>query len=154
MIELILACAPTVAPVTIQAIIKVESKKNPLAVNINTKNGVKLKPTIVIDTAPKAIAVTYAAIARGHSVDMGYMQINSRNLKWLGYTVEDMFLDPCKNIAAGAYVLETAYLKELPKHKNQQAALLAALSIYNTGNPRDGFYNGYVARYYNIPTRK
>ena len=146
-IALIMACAPNVAPSTIQAIIKVESARNPLAININTKNGVKLKPTIVIDTVPKAIAVTYAALDRGHTVDMGYMQVNSANLKWLGYTVEDMF-DPCKNLAAGAYIFETAYLKELPKHRNKQAALMAALSVYNTGNPRNGFYNGYVAKYY------
>lgn len=147
-IALIMACAPNVHPSTIQAIAKVESARNPLAVNINTKNGVKLKPTIVIDTVPKAVAVTHAALARGHTVDMGYMQVNSANLKWLGYTVEDMFNSPCKNIAAGAYIFEAAYLKELPKHRNQQAALMAALSIYNTGNPRNGFYNGYVARYY------
>lgn len=148
MIDLILACAPNVHPITIQALIKNESSGNPLAVGINTKNGVRLKPTIKIDTAPKAIAVTYAAMALGHSVDMGYMQVNSVNIKRLGYTVEDMFNDPCKNIAAGAYIFETAYLQELPKHKNEQAALAAALSIYNTGNSRNGFMNGYVGKYY------
>lgn len=148
MLDLILACAPNVAPVTIQEIIRVESKGNPLAVNINSRKGVKLKPTIVIDTIPKAIAVTYAAMALGHTVDMGYMQINSANLKWLGYTVEDMFYDQCKNIKAGARVLEEAYLQEFPKHKNEQAALAAALSIYNTGNRRGGFNNGYVAKFY------
>ena len=86
-------------------------------------------------------------VCRGHTVDMGYMQVNSANLKWLGYTVEDMF-DPCKNLAAGAYIFEAAYLRELPKHRNKQAALMAGLSVYNTGNSRNGFYNGYVAKYY------
>lgn len=150
MLELIMACAPNVAPSTIQAIIGVENTaKNPLAVNINIKDGIKLKPKIAIDTAPTAIAVTYAAIQRGHSVDMGYMQVNSKNLKWLGYTVEDMFLDPCKNIAAGAKIYTLAYLDQLPKHNgNKQAALRAALSIYNTGNATNGFRNGYVARYF------
>lgn len=147
MIELILACAPNVAPFTIQEIIRVESEGNPLALNINTRNGVKLRPTIKITTAEHAIAVTYAAIERGHSVDMGYMQVNSENLKGLGYTVEDMF-NPCKNLAAGAQIFEAAYLQELPKHKNEQAALAAALSIYNTGNRRNGFMNGYVGKYY------
>jgi len=149
MIDLILACAPNVAPVTIQEIIRVESKGDPLAVNINTRKGVKLRPTIKITTAKHAIAVTHAAIARGHTVDMGYMQINSKNLKGLGYTVEDMF-DPCKNIAAGAKVLTNAYAEELPRHKNEQAALMAALSKYNTGNRRDGFSNGYVYRYFKV----
>ena len=148
MIDLIIACAPNVAPTTIQELIRVESSGNPLALGINTKNGVRLRPTIKVDTAPKAIAVAYAAIARGHTVDMGYMGINSANLKRLGYTVEDMFYDPCKNIKAGAQIFTEAYLQELPKHKNEQAALAAALSIYITGNRRSGFYNGYVSKFY------
>jgi type IV secretion system protein VirB1 len=145
-LALIAACAPNVAPSTIQAIIKVESAGNPLAVNINTKNGVKLRPTIKITTTQHAIAVTYAAMELGHTVDLGYMQINTANLKWLGYTVEDMF-DPCMNLRAGAAVLSVAYARALPKHKNEQAALQEALSVYNTGNRRWGFSNGYVSRY-------
>lgn len=147
MIDLILACAPNVAPQTIQEIIRVESAGNPLAININTRNGIRLKPTINITTPEHAVAVTYAAMALGHTVDMGYMQVNSANLPKLGYTVEDMF-DPCKNIAAGARVLEAAYAQMLPRHRNEQAALAAALSIYNTGNRRNGFTNGYVVKYY------
>lgn len=147
MIDLILSCAPNVAPQTIQQIIRVESGGNPLAININTRNGVKLKPTIKITTVQHAIAVTYAAMQLGHTVDMGYMQVNSANLPKLGYTVEDMF-NPCKNLAAGARVLEMAYLQMLSRHRNEQAALSAALSIYNTGNSRNGFMNGYVGKYY------
>jgi type IV secretion system protein VirB1 len=147
MLDLILACAPNVAPLTIREIIRVESGGNPLAININTRNGVKLLPTIKITTAEHAIAVTYAAMELGHTVDMGYMQVNSANLPKLGYTVEDMF-DPCKNITAGARILELAYLSALPRHRNEQAALAAALSIYNTGNRRNGFMNGYVGKYY------
>jgi type IV secretion system protein VirB1 len=144
MLEMIIACAPNVAPSTIQEIIRVESEGKPFAVNVNRFTG-RLPP---VKTAQEAIALTYAAMRYGYTVDMGYMQINSANLKWLGYTVEDMFLDPCKNIAAGAKVLSEAYSKELPKHKNEQAALRAALSKYNTGNARDGFSNGYVRRYF------
>ena len=146
MLDLILACAPNVAPPTIQEIIRVESAGNPLAININTRNGVKLRPTIKITTPQHAIAVTYAAIALGHTVDMGYMQVNSANLPKLGYTVEDMF-DPCKNLTAGARIIETAYAQVLPRHTNEQAALRAALSIYNTGNSRGGFLNGYIQKY-------
>lgn len=146
MLELILACAPNVAPSTIQEIVRVESKGNPLAININTRNGVKLKPTIKIKTARDAVAVTHAAMKRGHTVDMGYMQINSENLKRLGYTVEDAF-NPCKNLAGGAKILTNAYTDSLAKHGSEQKALRAALSIYNTGNSTSGFHNGYVARY-------
>jgi type IV secretion system protein VirB1 len=143
MLEMILACAPNVAPSTIQEIIRVESAGNPLALNVNRFSGRLPKVT----TVQEAIALSYAAIRAGYTVDMGYMQINSANLKWLGYTVEDMF-DPCKNIKAGSTVLAKAYAEELPKHKNKQAALVAALSKYNTGNARSGFSNGYVQRYF------
>ena len=146
MLELILACAPNVAPYTIQEIVRVESEGRPLQININTRKGVKLRPTIKIKTKRDAIAVTHAAMKRGHTVDMGYMQINSANLKGLGYTVEDAF-HPCKNLAGGAKIYTDAYMVCLAKLKDEQRALLCALSIYNTGNPRDGFHNGYVARY-------
>jgi type IV secretion system protein VirB1 len=149
-LALIMACAPNVAPSTIQEIIRVESAGNPLAVNINTRNGVKLRPTIKITTAQHAIAVTYAAMALGHTVDMGYMQINTANLAKLGHTVEDMF-DPCMNLKAGAAILSAAYAMALPLHKDEQAALQAALSAYNTGSFQRGFDNGYVARYINMP---
>jgi type IV secretion system protein VirB1 len=146
MLDMIMACAPNVAPSTIQEIIRVESAGNPLAININQRNGVTLKPTIKIRTVQEAIAVSHAAIAYGHTVDMGYMQVNSANLPRLGYTVEDMF-DPCRNIAAGARILESAYAQSLPRFQNEQAALRAALSIYNTGNHTSGFRNGYVGKY-------
>lgn len=145
-LALIMACAPNVHPVTIKAIIRVESEGRRIAVNINVKNGVRLRPTKKIKTDQDAAAVAHAAIKRGHTVDIGYMQVNSKNLPKLGYTVEDMF-DPCKNIAAGAKILERAYLDALPKHKNKQAALRAALSAYNTGSFTRGFENGYVSRF-------
>ncbi len=152
MIDLLAACAPNVAPYTLQEIIRVESSFNPIAVNVNVKkvNGkrVRFNPPIKhIKTKEQAIYVSKAAINAGHSVDMGYMQINSTNLKSLGYTVDEMFNDPCKNIKAGAKVLTAFYSKAVKQYPNEQAALRAALSAYNTGNFRNGFSNGYVARF-------
>lgn len=170
-LELMAACAPNVAPVTLEKIIQVESRGNPLAVNANVKwvivrdkdgkpvmvitedgqikpkrKKVTFKSPIEIKTVQDAVTVTYMAIDAGHSVDMGYMQVNSRNLKALGYTVEDMF-KPCKNLAAGTRVLTAFYSNALPKYPNEQAALRAALSAYNTGDFDKGFINGYVTRY-------
>ena len=87
-----------------------------------------------------------SAISAGHTVDLGYMQVNSANLKWLGYSVEDMF-DPCKNITAGARILSDFYAAALAKYGNEQTALRAALSAYNTGSFTRGFGNGYVTKY-------
>jgi type IV secretion system protein VirB1 len=154
MIELamILACAPNVAPSTIKEIVRVESGYNPVALNVNKRNGVGYPIPNKIKSTREAVRASRAAIAAGHTVDMGYMQINSSNLKKLGYTVEDMF-NPCKNLAAGAKILENAYLEALRKYGNKQAALRAALSVYNTGDHRRGFSNGYVAKYVNLPKK-
>lgn len=145
-LALIAVCAPNVAPSTIQAVIKVESGGNPLAVNVNKRDGVGYPIPKKIKSIVEAVSAANAAISAGHTVDMGYMQVNSANLPRLGYTVEDMF-DPCKNIKAGAQILSEAYALALPRHGNEQAALRAALSAYNTGNFNRGFANGYVQRY-------
>jgi type IV secretion system protein VirB1 len=81
-------------------------------------------------------------MARGHSVDLGLMQINSANLPALGMTI-GAALDPCSSLAGGAEVLRAAYGTG-PVPTRQQAALLMALSIYNTGSPLKGIMNGYA----------
>lgn len=156
-LEMMLACAPNVAPATIEKIIQVESGGNPLALNVNIKwaperdgdgapSKVVFESPIAIRTLQDAVTVAHMAIDAGHSVDMGYMQVNSTNLKALGYTVEDMF-DACKNLAAGAKILSAFYSSALQKYPNEQAALRAALSAYNTGDFNKGFLNGYLTRY-------
>jgi type IV secretion system protein VirB1 len=70
------------------------------------------------------------------------MQINSANLPALGMTVTDA-LDPCSSLAGGAAVLRAAYGGGSTQAE-QQAALLMALSRYNTGTPFEGIMNGYV----------
>ncbi|AHJ63197.1 Attachment mediating protein VirB1 [Granulibacter bethesdensis] len=139
---LIQTCAPTVAPSTVQSIIQVESKGNPLAINVN---GTKLarQPRDIVD----ATALATAYIKAGYSVDLGLMQVNSKNLSKLGYTISDMFI-PCKNLSAGAQILTKFYTSGREQMIDPQIALRAALSAYNTGNFISGFRNGYVARYF------
>ncbi len=72
------------------------------------------------------------------------MQINSANLPALGMTI-GAALDPCASLAGGAAVLRAAYGSG-PVDTGQQAALLMALSIYNTGSPLKGIMNGYARR--------
>lgn len=146
MIELMMACAPAVAPETIRQIIHVESRGNPLAINVN-KGRLERQPKDAADAA--VLAKGY--IEQGYTVDLGLMQINSTNVARLGYRIEDMF-DPCKNIAAGARVLSEFYARAKPSHSDEQAALRAALSAYNTGSFTNGFSNGYVARYGAVPS--
>src|SRR5262245_54913062 len=116
---------------------------NPLTLNVN---GIRLQPLPARDTR-EAAQVAESYIARGYSIDIGLMQVNSRNLAALGTTVEQV-LDPCTNIRAAATILTADYVAAARTHGDGQPALQAALSAYNTGDFCRGFANGHVARYY------
>lgn len=138
------ACAPHVSPVTLAAIIRVESAGRPLAININ--KGPRVAPA---RTPAEAASVARIWIERGYSVDLGLMQVNSRNLARLGVSVEQMF-EPCANVAAGAVILSNNYKAAAKVRGDGQHALRDALSAYNTGDFRRGYTNGYVDKYYNM----
>ena len=72
----LLACAANVAPVTLAAVIRVESTGNPLALHVNGLVGPQPHPTTVAD----AVNLAEHAIRLGYTVDLGLMQVNSRNL--------------------------------------------------------------------------
>jgi type IV secretion system protein VirB1 len=140
----LLACAANIAPVTLEAVMEVESRGDALALHVN---GQATQPHRPAD-AREAAMLARNYISLGYSVDLGLMQVNSRNLPALGYTVEEVLNDPCTNIRAGAAVLTSVYAAAVRVHGEGQAALQAALSAYNTGDFNRGFANGYVARYY------
>jgi type IV secretion system protein VirB1 len=139
----LLACAPNVAPITLQAIIDVESAGNPLALNVN---GIRMQPPPASDVR-EAAQTAESYIVHGYSVDIGLMQVNSHNLAALDITVEQV-LDPCTNLHAAATILTADYAVAARTRGDGQAALQAALSAYNTGDFYRGFANGYVAKYY------
>ena len=132
-------CAPSVAPETMLSIVQVESRFDPMAINVN---GAADPPPA--QTKDEAIRTAEALIRKGRSVDLGLGQINSKNLDWLGMSVADAF-DPCRNLAGAAKVLEAGYLSAA-RVAPQQQALRMAFSAYNTGDHRRGFANGYVDR--------
>ncbi len=139
----LLACAANVAPVTLEAIVRVESRGNPNAIYVNGLGGFQPHPS----TSDDAARLARRYIAEGFTVDLGLMQVNSGNLATLGYTVEQA-LDPCMNIKAGGSILTANYADAVRSRGEGQGALQAALSAYNTGNFHRGFANGYVAKYY------
>lgn len=132
-------CAPNVAPETVAAIVRTESRGNPLALNVNGAR----QPSKQI-TVADAVATARRYVAAGYSVDLGLGQINSRNMRRLGLTWETVF-DPCANIAALGQVLSQNY-RAMAGGRHPQTALRLALSMYNTGSPSRGFRNGYVAK--------
>lgn len=142
-LDMMQTCAPNVAPQTLAAIIQVESGGNPYALGVNGKVKRLPRPT----NAQEAARQARYYMSLGISVDLGLMQINSRNLPGLGYTVEQV-LDPCNNLKAGSRILSRGYAGAIKRYGPGQDALKAALSAYNTGNYEQGFKNGYVAKYY------
>ena len=135
------ACAPNVAPETLLSIVAIESGFDPLIIGVNAAPPRAIKPA----TKDQAVRVATELLAKGASFDLGLGQINSRNLGWLGLSVRDAF-DPCQNLAASARVLSDAYRRAVRQAGDEQSALQAALSIYNTGDRKSGFANGYVGR--------
>jgi type IV secretion system protein VirB1 len=134
-------CAPNVAVSTMHAIIRAESGFDPLALHVNGNVRLRRPPR----TAAEAAAWSGWLIGQGYSVDMGLMQINSRNLARLNLTPAAVF-DPCRNVRAGAAILTAQYGLAAQTHGAGPHALLRAISAYNTGSFDAGFRNGYVAR--------
>ncbi len=139
----LLACASAVAPATVAAVIQVESTGDPLALHVNR---LPVQPPPPRDLG-EAARTAEAFIAQGYSVDLGLMQVNSRNLPALGLSVVQV-LEPCANVTAGGRILAANYRQAAQTWGEGQRALQAALSAYNTGDFASGFANGYVRRYY------
>jgi type IV secretion system protein VirB1 len=137
--ELPARCAPSVPQGILRAVARTESDFDPWALNDNT-TAISERP----GSFQTALTDAWAWIGRGDSVDLGLMQINSANLGALGITARAS-LDPCVSLAGGAPVLRAAYGDEKTS-ADQQAALLMALSRYNTGSPFRGIMNGYVRK--------
>ena len=137
-------CAPGVAPQTLAAIVRTESQFQPLAIGINGGAKLQRQPS----TKDEAVITAKWLIANNYNIDMGLGQVNSANLGKTGLSVEDAF-DPCKNLAAAAMILTWNYQSASKKISDQQAALHAAISAYNTGSFTRGFKNGYVQKVLN-----
>lgn len=141
LVALLMTCAPDIHPTTMQAITRHESSLHPYAIGINGDQRLRDQPKKRED----AVALAKTLIAQDIDFDAGLGQINVRNWEWLNLTAETVF-DPCTNLQAAQTVLKHCY-QRASKHKpDDQAALQAALSCYNTGNFERGFKNGYVQK--------
>lgn len=137
-----LACAPNVAPSTLQGIVDIESRGNPYAIGINGDTQLERQPA----SEAEAIAWARWLRAHGYNFDAGLGQINSTNWDRLGITAETVF-QPCTNLRAAGQVLSENYQSALTANAPGSDALLAAVSAYNTGNFHRGFRNGYVRNF-------
>jgi type IV secretion system protein VirB1 len=142
-------CAPNVHPVTMNALVRHESGGNPYAILDNGDWSLPKNKRIQRSFRPQnqveAVQMAKSLIAAGHVVDMGLGQINNRNLRNLGLTVEQIF-DPCTNLYASQTILSENYSTAAKRFGPGDQALYAALSAYNTGSFTSGFTNGYVQK--------
>ena len=105
-----------------------ESGGDPLLIGVNPDPARGLPAAAVRSaTAQKAAAQAAALLAQGRSIDLGLMQVNSRQLARHGLTFETAF-DTCRNMAAGA----DHYAEDV------RAVWSLAHRRYNTGSTERG----------------
>lgn len=143
-IALAQACAPLVEYQTLAAVVKTESDFKPFVIGVNGDIKLSHQP----ETKEEAVKTANWLISKGINIDMGLGQINSSNLEMVGLTVSDIF-DPCNNLQATAKILSSNYAQAKRNEPDDQTALRATISAYNTGSFAKGFSNGYVQRVIN-----
>lgn len=146
--SLFTACSIIISQPLLEAIVSTESRGNPYTVNINSDNfGQK---SYQFENKSDAVIFSKDLIQQGYSLDLGLGQINSKNLKGLQLSVEEVF-DPCTNLSALQSIFLRGYDKEVDQRLTREQKEIAALSRYNTGHPTRGIENGYV---YNVLAAK
>jgi type IV secretion system protein VirB1 len=140
-------CAPQVSPVTMAAIVRTESGFNPYAIGVI--HGVLLRQPASLD---EAVSTARALAAGGWNFSAGLAQVNHANWPLYGLSEQTAF-DPCRNLAAGAAILQGCFelaerLQPDARH-DAQLALRAGLSCYASGNFSTGYRTGYVQRVVN-----
>lgn len=130
--SLALECAPNVTQETMQALIYHESSGNPYSIGVVSAPLVEQPKT-----KEEAIQTANALIAAGENISLGLGQINYKNFKVLGLTVETAF-DYCPNIKAADEILSACFTRANNDGHKDQEALKAALSCYYSNNFRTG----------------
>jgi type IV secretion system protein VirB1 len=140
-------CAPQVSLSTMEAIVRSESGFNPFAIGV--VHGRLLRQPA---SEAEAVATAQALAAGGWNFSVGLAQVNRANWLAHGLNVRSAF-DPCRNLAAGAAILqgcfELARRKRADAQSDPQSALRAGLSCYASGNFSTGYRTGYVQRVVN-----
>lgn len=139
--EIAAQCAPEIHPTTLSTLVQHESAGNPYAIGVNGNYVLKRQPK----TKAEAIKKAKWLQAHGYNFDAGLGQINIRNAKHMGLTIPQLF-EPCENLRAASKILTACYTRASSRYNDEQKAVRAALSCYNTGNLSSGLTNGYVKK--------
>jgi type IV secretion system protein VirB1 len=133
-------CAPQVAEATMAAIVRTESSFNPYAIGV-VRGRLLRQPA----SLKEAMATVRALDAGGWDYSAGLAQVNRGNWSRYGLSVQNVF-DPCRNLAAGAAVLQDCYARARVSRADVQGTLRASLSCYASGDFTTGYRTGYVQR--------
>lgn len=137
--ELVLSCAPLIAPDTALALVQTESAGNPWAIGV-VGNALTRQPR----SAAEALATAEALSSQGWDYSLGLAQINRRNFERLGLTTASA-LDACTNLRAMQTLMLDCFSRaraaDTPAASShgEQLRLRRALSCYYSGNFRTGF---------------
>ena len=155
-LSLAVRCAPGLPSDTLLAIARTESGLNSNAISINRPRSSARRAgyrdgEIMLSRQPKdrMQAMRWLRWLSSHhfTVSIGLMQVNVETALPFGVS-SDQLLEPCTNLRVGAKIFMEMYSEAASKMGEGFAALDAALSLYNTGNPTAGLRNGYVASVY------
>lgn len=127
-------CAPNVSPITLHALVGVESAGKPYVVaNVSDKTSHSF------DKKEDAIKFVNGLAEKNKTYSAGLMQIYSKNFDSYKLTNETVF-DHCTNIKVGADIFSKCYEKALKENpSDKQGALRKAASCYYSGNMTRGF---------------
>ena len=127
---LLSACAPMVAPSTMESVITVESSGNPYAIGV-VGGRLARQPK----NMSEAIATAQMLEQNGWNYSVGHAQVNKHNFKKYGLTLETAF-EPCANLNAGGRILQACYessVKTAAGNGNKNFHLARAFSCYYSG---------------------
>jgi type IV secretion system protein VirB1 len=134
LMELVVSCAPLIAPDTALALIRTESGGNPYAIGV-VGNALVRQPR----NAAEALSTANALERSGWDFSVGLGQINKRNFMRLGLNNTTAF-DPCTNLRAMQTILSDCFSRAgRVGAVGEQVQLRRALSCYYSGNFKTGF---------------
>jgi type IV secretion system protein VirB1 len=159
-LQLAEACARPVPAQTLLAIARTESALYPYALSLNRPRrlalaaGVEGEARLARQPRSRAESLRWAMQleARGITVSLGLMQINSEELRRLGVPLSAA-LEPCTNLKLGALLLSYHYRAAGREGRVRDVPLAEALSRYNSGHPRQGLRSGYVEKVFQAAGR-
>lgn len=131
--KLAAACAPSIHPTTLKAVVMTESSWNPYAIGV-VAGRLERQPR----SLDEAVATARELERQGFNFSLGLGQVNRYNLARYGETYETVF-DPCRNLQAGAAILQDCFVRAKKRLGDDQQALRAAFSCYYSGNFTRGF---------------